>query len=123
VYGKEVTVLDAVERRDRLIQLLLLRGRTSVKNLAQELEVSERTILRDVQLLSHSKPISASPGRGGGVFISDYHNMKRFYMKEYEIRLLQKIISESEQNRMCILSTQEMQLLKDIVTFYSENQL
>lgn len=112
--------MDAVERRDRLIQLLLLRGRTSVKTLAQELEVSERTILRDIEILSHNKPISTISGKGGGVYISDYYEINRSYMKEYEVRLLEKIILDNEQRTGNSLSKKEIQLLKDIVAFYSK---
>ena len=44
----------AVERREKLIRTLVLRGHTTVSELAMELEVSERTILRDIEKLSTS---------------------------------------------------------------------
>ena len=42
----------AVERREKLIRTLVLRGHTTVSELAMEFEVSERTILRDIEALS-----------------------------------------------------------------------
>src|SRR2546423_5095142 len=58
-------------RSDRLLSLLLLlqgRGRLPARELAARLEVSERTIHRDVEPLSGAGvPVYAERGRRGGV--------------------------------------------------------
>ncbi|WP_454198958.1 helix-turn-helix transcriptional regulator [Nocardia sp. Marseille-Q1738] len=62
-------------RASRLVQLLLLlqtRGRLTAPELARELEVSVRTVYRDIDALSAAGvPVYSEPGRAGGVRLVD----------------------------------------------------
>jgi predicted DNA-binding transcriptional regulator YafY len=62
-------------RAARVLDMLLVlqhRGRRTAHQLAQELEVSERTILRDVEVLSEAGvPIYTVRGAGGGIELMD----------------------------------------------------
>jgi len=64
-------------RADRLLSILLLlqtRGRMPAPALARELEVSERTIYRDVEALSAAGvPVYSERGRNGGVALLTGH--------------------------------------------------
>ena len=64
-------------RADRLLSLLMLletHGKMTARQLAEELEVSERTIYRDIVALSSSGvPVYTEDGPGGGIsLIEDY---------------------------------------------------
>jgi predicted DNA-binding transcriptional regulator YafY len=67
-YGRDM-------RAARLVQLLLLlqtRGQVSAPELARELEVSVRTIYRDLEALSAAGvPVYSEPGRHGGARLVD----------------------------------------------------
>ncbi|MEU4416602.1 helix-turn-helix transcriptional regulator [Nocardia salmonicida] len=62
-------------RASRLVQLLLLlqaSGGATASELARQLEVSVRTVYRDVEALSEAGvPVYSEPGRGGGVRLID----------------------------------------------------
>ena len=112
--------MSTVERREQLIQILVLCGKTSTRVLAEKLEVSERTVLRDIDILSGYYPISVDYGRHGGYYITNYKVLNLPCMKEYEINLLKKITSDIDNFSNCSLTPSENQLLKNIITIYSK---
>jgi predicted DNA-binding transcriptional regulator YafY len=79
-------------RADRLLSLLLLlqaRGRMTAPRLARELEVSERTIYRDIDALSAAGvPVYGEPGPGGGYALLDSYRTNLTGLTEGEVRAL-----------------------------------
>jgi predicted DNA-binding transcriptional regulator YafY len=69
-------------RADRLVAIVLLlqtRKKLTARALATRLEVSPRTILRDVEALSIAGiPIYANGGRGGGIALDENYRVSRF---------------------------------------------
>jgi predicted DNA-binding transcriptional regulator YafY len=79
-------------RADRLLSLLMLletRGKMTARQLAQELEVSERTIYRDIVALNTSGvPIYTADGPGGGVSLIENYTTDLTGLNADEVRAL-----------------------------------
>lgn len=79
-------------RADRLLSLLMLlqtRGKLSAPTLAQELEVSERTIYRDIEALERAGvPLYAEQGRDGGYALVDRYRTSLTGLSGSEVRAL-----------------------------------
>lgn len=112
--------MNVADRRERLLRILTLKGRSTIPELANELEVSERTIIRDIEVISLEKPIFTIVGKNGGVYIDNYYLLNQLHMKEHETDLLYKIIFDIENYSYCSLNESELNLLKEIVTIYSK---
>ena len=79
-------------RADRLISLLMIlqnRGRQTAQNLAEELEVTERTIYRDVIALNSSGiPVYTERGPGGGISLVESYRTNLTGLNPAEVRAL-----------------------------------
>jgi predicted DNA-binding transcriptional regulator YafY len=85
-------------RADRLIAIMLrlqAQGKMTTYALAEELEVSRRTILRDIEAISSAGiPIYTDAGHHGGVTLDENYRLKLTGLKENEVRAL--ILSGNE---------------------------
>ena len=84
--------MNPSERRNAIINILCRRRFETTANLAQQLNVSERTISRDLVALSCSYPIETVRGRyGGGVKMAEWFHMGRNMLTTPQRTLLLKI--------------------------------
>lgn len=87
--------MDAVERRQQILELLCQRRKNTMQNLAAELGVSERTIRRDVEILTRSYPLETVCGRyGGGVRVADWYHLDRQRMSPRQTALLRRLAAD-----------------------------
>ncbi len=79
-------------RADRLLSLMLLlhaRGRMTAQDLAEQLEVSERTVYRDIEALSVAGvPVYTQPGTNGGVFLDENYRISLTGLSKAEVMSL-----------------------------------
>lgn len=74
------------------MDLLCQRRRETISNLAAELGVSERTIRRDVEMLTLRYPIETVCGRyGGGVRMADWYQQGRQRLTPRQTALLRRL--------------------------------
>ena len=109
------------ERRSEIMKILCRRRSETVYNLAFELGVSERTVRRDIEILSLSEPIYTQSGRyGGGVYVDESYSMSRMYMTESELSVLQKLADMADGNISCNLDDSERIILHSIISSYTK---
>jgi predicted DNA-binding transcriptional regulator YafY len=103
-------------RADRLLAIMLLlqtRGKMKAESLAQELGVSRRTILRDIEALSISGvPIYAEGGHGGGIALDEGYRTNLTGLQEEEARTLFLASNESLLKQLKLGEAAERTLLK-----------
>lgn len=79
-------------RADRLLSLMLVlgaQGRHTAQELAERLEVSERTIYRDIDALSAAGiPIYTQTGVNGGVFLDEHYRISLTGFSRTELQSL-----------------------------------
>ena len=113
--------METSERRMAMLKLLCRRRHEKIANLAQEFGVSERTVRRDIEVLSLSEPIYTQAGLyGGGVYVMDDYFMDRMYFKDSEAAVLNKLLEREESGVGRMLSLSEISVLKNLIADYTK---
>lgn len=103
-------------RADRLISIILLlqsKPSMTAKELAKELEVSERTIYRDIDALGAAGvPIRADSGLGGGFALPPDYRTKADGLNKSDIQALFLLMNEQPFRRLGIGTSLKSALLK-----------
>lgn len=99
--------MTANERRNAIIERLCLRRYDKADNLAFEFNVSRRTIVNDLLILSTEYPIYTVQGNGGGVYVDANYRLGKSYLKSNEQELLEKLLPS--------LSGEDAETMKNIL--------
>ena len=85
-------MLKANERRQKILEILCVRRQETMENLAQDFNVTIRTIRNDIEELTLAHPIETVRGRyGGGVRVADGYYLGRKYLKPNQQELLKRL--------------------------------
>ena len=113
--------MGTAERRVEIMRILCRRRHEKISKLAEEFGVSERTIQRDIEVLSITQPIYTQCGRyDGGVYVTENFDMNRMYMMESELSVLHKLAFCAESKSTCDLNKNEISILKRIISLYTK---
>ena len=88
--------MTAADRRMEIISILVVSGRMTAGELAQELGVTRRTILNDVAALTYGYPVYTKPGVGGGIFSMDSYKPYNNTLTSFEQERLKKMYDAAE---------------------------
>lgn len=83
-------------RRAKIIELLNLRRRDTMQNLADEFGVSWDTIQRDITILEQEYPIKITRGNGGGVALPDGYHLTQRHLTPEQAQAVREAIKAAE---------------------------
>ena len=111
------------ERRIEIMKKLSNRRHDTIYNLAQEFGVSERTIRRDICVLSLTEPIYTQSGRySGGVYMMDDHILDYVKLSNSEIELLNTLHNKAKTDTTNRFTKDEILQLQCFIKKYSTNK-
>lgn len=95
--------MSSVERRAELIRIMICRRKSDVHELAEELNVSARTIQRDIQVLVLDYPIESISGNKGGIRLPDWYHPHRRLFSRNQTELLESLIQLTDEQQETVL--------------------
>ena len=98
-------MVSAAERQRKILEVLSLRRRETLRNLSSEFDVSLSTIRRDIETLSYSVPIYTVRGNGGGIIVADGWYLYRNYLSLEQEMLLVRICALLDENDQIIMKS------------------
>ena len=88
--------MNTTDRRMEIINILVVRRRTTARELAEEFGVTTRTIRNDIQALSPGLPIYTQQGGAGGIFIGENYKPYINTLSSDELETLCEIYRQAE---------------------------
>ena len=98
--------MTALERREKILEVLCERRREKVANLAFEFGVTTRTIKNDILELSLTYPVYTVSGRyHSGVYIADDYYPGKQYLTEEQLQLIISLQATVDDDQRKILQS------------------
>lgn len=110
--------LETFERRNQIWEKLRIRRHDTVDNLANEFDVSSRTIRRDIQAIILQKPIYTLPGKYGGIFVMEESEHIKYF--DDDERAVIELLFQMVENGQIELNTSQITTLRKILVTYSK---
>ena len=96
---------SAIERRQRIVEILNMRRSEQLENLANELNVSKSTIRRDIEVLSCSYPLNTKQGNGGCIYVEDGFDLYERYLTAKQFEVLEELKVNATKEQVKVLET------------------
>ena len=96
---------SAIERRQRIVEILNMRRSERLENLASELNVSKMTIRRDIEVLSCSYPLNTKQGNGGCIYVEEGFDLYERYLTQKQFEVLEDLKNVATGEQVKILET------------------
>ena len=96
---------SAIERRQRIVEILNMRRYERADNLAYELGVNVKTIRRDIDVLSCSYPLNTKQGNGGCIYVEEGFDMYDRYLTAKQFEVLKKLTETVTSEDRAVLET------------------
>lgn len=103
---------SALSRRKEILDVLMRRRQDTVSNLAFEFHVSQRTIKRDICILSRDHAIETRQGYGGGIRVAEGYYADRHYLSDEQEYMLRSLIIG--------LSPKDQEIMREILRKFAK---
>lgn len=97
--------MRATERRKLILEIICERRFETASKLAEEFNVTVRTIYNDVLELSLSYPIYTKQGEYGGIYIAEGYYIGRQYLTDEQKNLLNELTGTVNEEQAKILQS------------------
>lgn len=95
--------MNTADRRMEIINILIIRRRTTARELSEEFDVTVRTIQKVIQALSPRYPIYTRQGGDGGIFIEESYKPYINTLSSDELKILRELYVQAEGRQKTIL--------------------
>lgn len=96
--------MNVIERRLEILRIMNAKRKSNVAELAEALNVSTRTVQRDIQALITVVPLVCISGNGGGIqLLDEYHLHSNIFTKE-EADVIKSVMQHSNEYEKKILT-------------------